>query len=53
MKTKNLTFCIDKNLVGKLDSYSKETMIPKSKLISKLLEEYFIKLEKNGKGNNK
>lgn len=53
MKTKNLTFCISKELVEELDSYSKKSMIPKSKLVSKLLKEYFLKLKKNGKSNNK
>lgn len=53
MKTKNLTFCINKELIDKLDDYSKKTMIPKSKLVSKLLEEYFLKLEKDGKTTNK
>lgn len=46
MKTKNSTFCIPKELTEKLEKHYNETMIPKSKLISKLLEEYFKKLEK-------
>lgn len=45
MKTKNLTFCIPKELVEKLDNYSKNSLIPKSKLISKLLIEHFAKIE--------
>ena len=53
MKTKNLTFCIDKELATKLDKYSEKTMIPKSRLISRLLGEYFLKLEQNGESNNK
>jgi len=43
MKTKNLTFCIPKELVDKLEKHYKETMIPKSRLVSKLLDEYFNK----------
>jgi hypothetical protein len=43
MKTKNLTFCIPKEIIEKLETHYKETMIPKSKLVSRLLEEYFKK----------
>ena len=50
MKTKNSTFCIPKDLTEKLDKHCEYTMIPKSKLISKLLEEYFKKQEKNSNG---
>lgn len=45
MKTKNLTFCIPKELTEKLEKHYQETMIPKSRLVSKLLEEYFKKQE--------
>lgn len=51
MKTKNLTFCIAKELVSKLEEYSNKTMIPKSRLVSRLLEEHFLKLEKDEKNN--
>jgi metal-responsive CopG/Arc/MetJ family transcriptional regulator len=43
MKTKNLTFCIPKEIVQEFDIISKKTMIPKSKIVSKLLEEYIEK----------
>ena len=35
------TYTIPADLVRLLDNYSKETMIPKSRLISKLLKEFF------------
>ena len=43
MKTKNLTFWIPKEIVQEFDIISKKTMIPKSKIVSKLLEEYIEK----------
>lgn len=49
MKTKNLTFCIPKEIIQEFDIISKETMIPKSKIISKLLEEYIENFKKNEK----
>ena len=45
-KTKNLTFCVSKETIEKLDKHYHETMIPKSKLVSRLLDEYFKKLDK-------
>jgi hypothetical protein len=46
MKTKNSTFCIPIELTEKLEKHCEETMIPKSRLISRLLEEYFKKEKK-------
>ena len=46
MKTKNLTFCIPKETAEKLEKHYKETMVPKSRLVSRLLDEYFKKQEK-------
>ena len=40
------TFTIPKELIKLLEEYSEKTMIPKSRLIAKLLKEFF---EKNGK----
>lgn len=38
------TYTIPAELVKLLDDYSKKTMIPKSRLIAKLLKEFFEKL---------
>lgn len=35
------TFTIPKELVEKLEKYSKSTLVPKSRLIAKLLKEFF------------
>ncbi len=45
MKTKNLTFCIDKIVAEKLDKYSEDSMIAKSRLVTKLLEGFFFQEE--------
>ena len=44
------TFSISKPVIEKLDRYHKETMVPKSKLVSRLLDEF---LEKYYKGEKK
>lgn len=49
MKTKNLTFCIPKEIIKDFENISKKTMIPKSKIVSKLLEEYIEKYKTNEK----
>ncbi len=38
------TFTIPEELVKKLNEYSKISLIPKSRLVSKLLKEFFVKL---------
>jgi len=43
------TFTIPSELLKKLSDYSKQTMIPKSRLVSKLLKDFFEKEVKNGK----
>ena len=43
MANKKENFTIPEEILKQLNSYSKETMIPKSRLISKLLSEFFIK----------
>lgn len=51
-KTKDqLLITIDKELKKRLDSYSKDTLIPRSSLINKLLLKFFdeINLIKNSK----
>lgn len=45
MATIRDTFTIEEEVLKKLKSYSKKTMIPKSRIISKLLEEFFEKPE--------
>jgi len=49
MKTKNLTFCISKEIIKDFEDISKKTMIPKSKIVSKLLEEYIENYKANEK----
>lgn len=46
MANKKENFTIPEEILEKLNSYSKETMVPKSRLISKLLTEFFIKYDK-------
>lgn len=46
MATKVENFTIPEELIKKLNDYKKESMIPKSTLVSKLLEEFFNKNEK-------
>ncbi len=46
MATTREIFTIPEEIVKKLNSYSKESLIPKSRLITKLLIEFF---EKNNK----
>lgn len=43
MTTKNITICVPKDILKLLDEYHQKAMVPKSKLISKLLEEFFEK----------
>ena len=45
-KTKRVNFSIPENTLIKLEVYSKESLIPKSSLITKLLEEFFDKTGK-------
>jgi hypothetical protein len=43
MANKKVNFTIPEDILKTLNYYSKETMIPKSRLVSKLLKEFFIK----------
>lgn len=45
MATKVENFTIPEELIKKLNDYKKETMIPKSTLVSKLLYDFFKKQE--------
>jgi len=45
------TFTIPENLVKKLNEHSAKSLIPKSKLISKLLDDYFNKQNEKSKHN--
>lgn len=49
MANKKENFTIPEELLRKLSSYSKETMVPKSRLISKLLTDFFIKYDETKK----
>lgn len=49
MKTKNVIFSIDKEIIKQLNDYNKETMIPMSRLVSKLLEDFFLKQKEKNK----
>jgi hypothetical protein len=40
MNTENVIFCIPKETAKALDKYKKETMVPKSQLVSKLLKDF-------------
>jgi len=40
------TFTIPEEIVKQLNEYSKKSMIPKSKLVSKLLKDFFDKQKK-------
>lgn len=47
-KTENTIFCLPKEIFKQLNEYHERTMVPKSKLVAKLLKEFFEK-EKNEK----
>ena len=46
MKTKNLTFCITKETIKKLEVYCEKNMIAKSRLTDRAIVEYIDKKEK-------
>jgi len=51
MATKREIFTIPEEIIIELNAFSKESLIPKSKLITKLLKDFFDKQKeiKNGK----
>lgn len=49
MANKKENFTIPEEILKRLNSYSKETMIPKSRLISKLLTDFLIKYDESKK----
>lgn len=46
MANKRENFTIPEELIDRLNKHSKETMIPKSRIVSKLLKDFFLENEK-------
>ena len=53
MATKREIFTIQEEIVNNLNSYCQEKLIPKSRLVSKLLKEFFENIKINEQKINK
>jgi hypothetical protein len=53
MKTQSVLFCIPKETAQDLEKYKKETMVPKSQLVSRLLREFLNNHNSNKQIKNK